>query len=221
MRRSASPNKIMRANVGGARCLPFRALWAARIAQFRRSAFMKLTRFFGSFIVEAGRKSPLIAVIGLTGCTAAYNTRTVNSPDWKFGATCYVRGAVGRSYLADTKKRIVVSVFALSPDAKDRNEKEKREALTKGVWTGPENPGAIVTATNKLLFRKEYWLRGSDLEWSSSWGPEHDLTITFYDFGAGVEVPYSSQNPASKRVLRVLTYQSDPGLGTYHEVVQQ
>jgi hypothetical protein len=34
-------------------------------------------------------------------------------------------------------------------------ESETREALAAGVWKGSENPGSIVTATNKLVFRKE------------------------------------------------------------------
>lgn len=172
------------------------------------------------------RKLCLLAAIvtacwSMAGCTAAYNARTVNSPDWRFAATCYVRGAMGRSYLADTKKRIVVSIFALPPGAKERSEREIKEAQARGAWTGPDNPGAVVTATNRLLFRKEYWLRSSDLEWNSSWGAQDDLSITFYDYGAGVEGPYSLQSTAPKRVLRTLNYHFDSGLGVYREVIRQ
>src|SRR6058998_3324180 len=37
-----SPNKITGANAGGPRQLPIRAHWAARIAQFRRSAYSRI-----------------------------------------------------------------------------------------------------------------------------------------------------------------------------------
>lgn len=174
-------------------------------------------------IADGGKKCGLLAVVSaiawfLSGCTAAYNARTVNSPDCKYATTCYIRGSLGRSYLADTKKKIIISIYALSPDAKERAEREKEEALKAGVWSGPGNPGAIVTATNALLYRKEYRVKGSDLNWSSVWGEEDNLTIVFYDYGAGVEIPYSSQNIAPKRFLRTMNYQFDSGLGIYKEV---
>src|SRR5690242_11847422 len=108
-------------------------------------------------IVVVAKQCGLLAAIAwsLTGCTAAYNSRTANSPDWRNATTVYIRGAMGRSYLADTKKKIVVSIFALSPDAQERIKREKQEASAKEVWTGPDNPGAVVTSTNTLLFRKE------------------------------------------------------------------
>lgn len=167
----------------------------------------------------------LMAIAALSccmfGCSAAYNARTVNSSDWKYGATCYIRGAMGRSYLSDTKKKIVVSIFALSPDAKARSEREEKEALAAGVWRGPGNPGATVTATDPVLFRKEYSLRASDLEWSSAWGDQDTLSITFYDYGPGVEVPYSSRDVAPKRVLQTLNYRFDSGLGSYKEQISK
>jgi hypothetical protein len=153
----------------------------------------------------------------LIGCTAAYNVRTVNSPDWKCAATCYIRGSFGRSYLADTKKKIVISIFAVSPDAKERSEKEAKEASAAGVGRGDHNPGAIITATNTLLFRKEYWVKGSDLNWSSLWGEHNNLAIVFYDYGAGVGIPYSSENDAPNRLLRTIHYQFDSGVGIYRE----
>ena len=151
------------------------------------------------------------------GCTAAYNVGTNHSPDWNCAATCYIRGSFGRSYVADTKKKIVISIFALSPDTKQRIEKERKEALAAGVWRGPHNPGALVTETNVLLFRKEYWIKGSDLHWSSSWGEQNDLTIVFYDYGKGTDIPYSSEDVARKRILRTINYKFDSGLGIYRE----
>ena len=153
----------------------------------------------------------------ISGCTAAYNARTVNSPDWKYGATCHIRGSLGRSYLADTKKKVAVSIFALSPDAKRRSENEKKAASAAGGWSGDHNPGAIVIPTNTLLFRKEYRIKSSDLNWSSAWGEHQDLTIVFYDYGPGVEVPYASRNVAPKRLLRTMNYQFNPDLGIYFE----
>ena len=157
----------------------------------------------------------------LNGCSAAYNARTVNSPDWKYGATCYIRGSLGRSYLADTKKKVVVTIFALSPDAKARSENEEKAASAAGGWSGDHNPGAIVIPTNALVFRKEYRIKSSDLNWSSTWGESNNLTIVFFDYGPGVEVPYASLNVAPKRLLRTMNYQVNPGLGIYWEVPSQ
>jgi hypothetical protein len=124
---------------------------------------------------------------------------------------------MGRSYLDETEKRVEVSIFALPPDAKERSQREEREASASGVWTGSHNPGAIVTSTNTLLFRKEYRLKGSDLEWSARWGEQHNLSIIFYDYGSGVEIAYASRNEAPKRTIRTVNYQFDSGLGTYRE----
>src|SRR5882762_4185601 len=75
------------------------------------------------------------------GCTATYNTRTVESPDWKYAVTCYIRGSFGRSYVAETKKRIVIGIYSLAPNAKLLREKEIQEALAARVWRS--NPGAV------------------------------------------------------------------------------
>src|SRR2546425_11741837 len=105
-------------------------------------------------IVAGVKRCVLLATLAavcwlLSGCTAANNAGTVHSPDWKYAATCYIRGSYGRSYLADTQKKIVISIFSLSPDAQERSEREKKEASTAG-WSGQHNPGAIVTETNTL-----------------------------------------------------------------------
>src|SRR5262249_52603204 len=126
----------------------------------------------------------------LTGCMAAYDRRTVDSPDWKYSATCYVRGAFGRSYIAETKKTIEISIYALAPNTKERVEKEKKEAVAAGVWRSDHNPGASVLPSNKLLFRKTYQMKASDLEWSSVWKDGDALSIVFYDYGRNVESPY-------------------------------
>jgi hypothetical protein len=60
-------------------------------------------------------------------------------------------------------------------------------------------------------------LRGSDLEWTSRWDEQDSLSITFFDYGAGVEVPYSSRDAAPKRNLRTLNYQFDSGPGIFRE----
>lgn len=173
---------------------------------------------FSAGAKRCGLPSVFVAVCWfLSGCTAAYNARTVNSPDWKYAARCRIRGSFGRSYLADTRKKIVVSIFELSPNANERSKSEEREASQAGVWRGSHNPGAIVMETNKLLFQKEYWVKGSDLNWNSEWGRQDDLTIVFYDYGANVEGPYTAENVAPKRFLQTIHYEFDPDLGIYKE----
>jgi hypothetical protein len=142
------------------------------------------------------------------GCTAAYNVRTVESPDWKYAASCYVRGAFGRSYVAETKKSVVVQIYALEPHAKELVEKELKEARAAAVWRS--NPGA--PPINRRLFESKYSLKASSLEWNAVWGPHDDLSISFYDYGPGV----SSEN-VPKRSLRTISYRFDSGAGTYKE----
>jgi hypothetical protein len=55
---------------------------------------------------------PIAASLLLSGCTAAYNTRTITSPDGKYEVVCHIRGALGRSYVAETQKKIAISIFA-------------------------------------------------------------------------------------------------------------
>ena len=153
----------------------------------------------------------------LCGCSAAYNIQTVNSPEWNHAVTCYVRGSLGRSYLAETKKKVVVSIVALPSGTKERSEREIKEASAAGGWSSDHNPGAIAVPTDTLLFRKEYRIRGSDIEWTSAWGPAEDITVVFYDYGAGVDVPYEARAVSPKRVLRTIHYEYDSDTGIYRE----
>ncbi len=159
-------------------------------------------------------------LLTLVGCTYAYNQRTVNSPDWKYGVTCYVRGSYGRSYVADTKKMVVVWVNSLAPDAKERVEKERKQVYQPGVWVSfPDYlPGAIVIRDDPCLFTNTSWIKGSDVEWTAEWGNEDDVVISFYDYGARAAVPYALQKQAPTRSLRTIHLTFDKISKAYKEV---
>ena len=156
----------------------------------------------------------VVVCVIFTGCGAAYNARTVESPDWKYAANCYIRGGFGHSYVHDDKKLVRVSIYALKANSKEIEEKEKREAANSTTWMS--KPGD--SGTNKLLFEKQYWVKGSALDWNSNWGSQSDFSITFYDYGPGVS---SAEKDAPKRFLKTLKYRFDPMDGVYKEAAAQ
>jgi hypothetical protein len=148
--------------------------------------------------------------LALVGCTAAYNARTVDSPDWKYAANCYIRGSFGHSYVREDHKLIVVSIYALKPGAKESEEKEMREAAASSGWmSNPTDSG-----TNTLLFEKQYRVKGSNIDWKSVWGSQGDLSITLYDNGLESS---SSKKDISTRLLKTMNYHFDTNDGLYRE----
>src|SRR5260370_40922620 len=81
----------------------------------------------------------LSALITPLGCMSAYNAHTVDAPDGRHSVNCHIRGAGGRSYLAENYKKVFIEIYALAPDAKERAEREKKQALEAGVWTSGHN----------------------------------------------------------------------------------
>src|SRR5258708_25557848 len=94
----------------------------------------------------------LIVLITPLGCMSAYIAHTVDAPDGRHSVYCHIRGAGGRSYLAETYKKVFIEIYALAPDAKERAEREKKEAVAAGVWTSDHNPGASIIPSDKFLF---------------------------------------------------------------------
>lgn len=148
--------------------------------------------------------------VTLVGCAAAYNARTVDSPNWKYAANVYIRGALGRSYVRETEKLVRVSIYALKPDAKESSAREMREAAASGTWRSKPND----SVTDTLLFEKQYWVKGSAIEWEPVWGSQGDLSITLYDDGPGVS---SERKDAPKRILKTMNYHFDTHNGVYRE----
>ena len=127
--------------------------------------------------------SVILTSVFLSGCMAAYNERTVTSPSGKYGTICHIRGALGRSYVAETKKKITVSIF-------------------------------LRGATPTLLFQKQYQIRGSAIEWESTWDDETHLSLVFSDVGPGAD---SQTQGARKRILRSIDYSFDSETGKVRE----
>jgi hypothetical protein len=150
--------------------------------------------------------SALLLLSSLAGCTYAYNERAVNSPDWKYGVTCFVRGSYGRSYDANTKKVVVVSINSLAADAKERSEIEQKTVYQH--WRSDHLPGQIVLWSDPLLFRSTNRIKGHDVEWSAEWGDQDELTLHFFDSEAG-------------NMLRTMHFRFDAAMGRYAEDLTQ
>lgn len=177
----------------------------------------KWNAWSASNLVLAG--ALFFVAITVLGCAAAYNARTGRSPDWKYSATCYVRGTMGHSYIAETKKTIVISIFALPPNAKERSGQYNKEAEAKGQSKGTNNPDALPRISKTLLFRKDYLIKASALEWKAEWKNQHDLSIVFYDFGPNIEKQYAGNKTLSERLLCTNNFRFDPRLETYVEAL--
>jgi hypothetical protein len=148
-----------------------------------------LNRTVGNRPSQGGQlATAVILFCNLLGCTAAYNSRWVSAPDGRHKVCCYVRGAWGRGYLADTHKKVIVTIYASVPNQKSLQ-----------------------------LLEKEYRIKGSDVEWRAEWTARDDLSIVFYDYGPRVESPYSLEDAAPKRTLATIKYRFDANSNTYAE----
>ncbi len=155
----------------------------------------------------------LAVSFNLLGCAAAYNSRHDIAPDDRHSVCCYIRGAFGRNYYDETYKKILVSIYSRGPNDKMLLERDLQEQRMSGVYVSHPIPGLEM----KVIFEKEYRLKGSDLSWRSVWSPQNSLSIVFYDSGPGAAIPYSSQEITPKRLLRTINYSFDSNTGNYKE----
>lgn len=157
---------------------------------------------------------PVALSTSMLGCAAAYNARNDFAPNYRHSVVCYIRGAFGHKYYGDTKKKVVVSIYSHGPNDKRLLEQDLQKATVSGVSVSHPIPGL----ETKLLFEKQYWIRGSDLHWRAVWGTHDGLSILFYDYGRGKAIPYASMQSAPQRLLRTINYSHDPSTGKYEEV---
>jgi hypothetical protein len=152
--------------------------------------------------------------LALLGCAAAYNVRTDLSPDERHAVSCYVRGAFGRDYYSETRKRIIVTIYSRGPnDSKLLKDDMERQAET-GVNVTHEIPGLEI----KQVFEKKYWITGSSVNWRSVWRPDRGVSVVLYDFGRNKESPYGAMKTAPERALCTLDFAFDPATSGYVEV---
>lgn len=151
--------------------------------------------------------------LALLGCAAAYNARTDLAPDDRHAVSCYVRGAFGRRYYRETPKRIVVSIYSHGPNDRKLLEQDLERQRATGAIVAHAIPGL----QTKLIFEKQYSVKGSDLEWRSVWRPDNDLSVVFYDYGRDKVVPYAAKQSASERLLLTIHFAYDPTTGGYKE----
>jgi hypothetical protein len=156
---------------------------------------------------------PCLLSVALLGCAAAYNARTDLAPDDRHLVNCYIRGALGRSYCSETSKRIVVSIYSRGPNDKTLLEQDLKRQMPTGVNMSHPIPGF----QQKLLFEKQYYIKGSDVSWRSIWRPDNNLSVAFYDYGRDKDVPYASMQSAPKRLLLTINFTNDPTTGGYTE----
>ncbi len=150
----------------------------------------------------------IVVSITLLGCSAAYNARSYWAPDGRHSVNCYIRGAFGRNYYAETNKKLIVTIYAHGPNDKILIEKDGHEAEVAGVWVSHTIPGI----ETKLVFTREYRMKGSSVEWLPTWREPDELSIMFYDHGRNV-----TSEGTSRRLLRTINYRFDVIEGTYKE----
>src|SRR5215469_4634251 len=122
----------------------------------------------------------ILAAVYCLGCTSTYVGGGDDSPDGKYVATVYVRGAGGHAYLEDTKKTVYVTL-----GTKDK----VRGTVVKNTHNGAitsETFVAVNGTPGKSLLDKKYHIQGSGVRWDASWGKGDELTLSFYDYGPGV-----------------------------------
>ncbi|MCW5554630.1 MAG: hypothetical protein KIS67_21025 [Verrucomicrobiae bacterium] len=69
----------------------------------------------------------------------------------------------------------------------------------------------------RLLFRKEYRVRGSDIGWEAIWNGNHELTVVIYDYGAGVQFHGFKESEPPRRNIRSLKYRFNPSSANFTE----
>jgi hypothetical protein len=151
--------------------------------------------------------------LALLGCAAAYNARTDLAPDDRHAVNCYVRGALGRRYYRETPKRIVVSIYSHGPNDRKLLEQDLERQRPTGAIVAHAIPGL----QTKLIFEKQYSIRGSDVSWRSVWRPDNGLSVVFYDYGRDEAVPYAAMQSAPERLLLTINFAYDPTTGGYTE----
>jgi len=151
--------------------------------------------------------------VNLLGCAAAYNARTDLSPDSRQAVRCYIRGSWGRRYYRESPKRIVVSIYSHGPNDRRLMEEDLDRARAAGVDVAHAIPGV----QTKLIFEKQYRVRGSDVSWYSVWRSDNSLSLVFYDYGPGKAIPYDLLKAAPKRALLELNFDYNPTTGGYAE----
>ena len=156
---------------------------------------------------------PCLLSVALLGCAAAYNVRTDLAPGDRHAVSCYVRGAFGRRYYRETPKRIVVSIYSHGPNDRKLLEQDLERQRATGAIVAHAIPGL----QTKLIFEKQYCVRGSDVSWRSVWRPDGGLSVVFYDYGRGQVVPYAAMQSAPERLLLTINFAYDPTTGGYKE----
>ena len=151
--------------------------------------------------------------VSILGCATAYNARNDFAPDYRHSVNCYIRGAFGRKYYRETCKKVVVSIYSHGPNDRTLLEQDLQQQKASGVFVSHSIPGL----ETKLLYQKEYCIKGSDVWWRAVWDSHNNLSIVFYDYGRGVAVPYSSMKTATKKLLRTINYSREPSSGNYNE----
>lgn len=151
--------------------------------------------------------------LGLFGCAAAYNARMDLAPDERHAVSCHIRGAAGRSYYSQTTKRIGVTIYTRGPNDSRLLQEDLDRQIATGVIVAHPIPGL----ETKVIFEKQYRIKGSDVSWYSVWQPDNSLSIVFSDHGQDKAASDFSAQPISERSLLTINFTFDPMTGTYKE----
>jgi hypothetical protein len=78
---------------------------------------------------------------------------------------------------------------------------------------------SIVTSgdNERLLFRKEYRVVGSDISVNMIWDKEHNLKVDVYDYGPGVDAIDGRRNGSPTHHILTLSFSFDSNVGIFRQ----
>jgi hypothetical protein len=117
--------------------------------------------------------------------------------------------------------RTVTGGFQDSPDKKFRLYGRVYGALGRAFVENTKKTVRISIvandATETLLLRKEYRVRGADIGWSSIWDSQDNLTVAIFESGPGVGGLRGAEVPTASNHIETASFLLDKQTGKFHE----
>ena len=153
----------------------------------------------------------ITTVICCAGCISTYIAGSDTSPDAQYVIYGHIRGAGGHAYIDDTWKTVFITL---------ETKGTQRPTIVTNYQDGvivSEEVVAVSGKPGKLLLKKSYLVRGSDVCWNAVWGKDDSVTVSLYDYGPGVYWEDGRKKGAAKREIRTLQYVLDSKRGRFVE----
>ena len=117
--------------------------------------------------------------------------------------------------------RTVTGGFEDSPDKKFRMYGRVFGALGKAFMDETPKTVRISVVTNdseeRLLFRREIHVKGSDVSWDCIWDKEDNLSVVIFDYGPRVYSEDAQKKGTRSNLLATVSLIRDKQTGTFKE----